>query len=112
MRYVGNKGTETLRRDAAQPVAGRTRIPNSLSVQIRQFKGRRALFDRMLMGLNVTGFGVVDGVTRTDSAALRTFTTTRTMWRTGTSARSPTSSIRRMRLPMRMAVSFETSKIA
>ncbi len=40
--------------------------------------GNAPLFDNMLRGLNIPGAGVVNGTTVTGSAALRTFTSTRT----------------------------------
>ena len=40
--------------------------------------GNALLFDNMLRGLNIPGAGVVNGTTLTGSAALRTFTSTRT----------------------------------
>jgi hypothetical protein len=40
--------------------------------------GNHPLFDRMLMGLNIPGAGIVNGTTLTGSAALRLYTNTRT----------------------------------
>src|SRR5262245_42474696 len=83
VRYVGNKSTKLY--DAVPLNQWQaTSNPEFLQAFKTTIQGGDApLFDRMLMGLNVTGFGVVDGVTRTGSAALRTFTTTRTMLATG-----------------------------
>ena len=83
MRYVGNKSTKLYDAVPLNQWQANTN-PEFLQAFKTTIQGGDApLFDRMLMGLNVTGFGVVDGVTRTGSAALRTFTTTRTMLATG-----------------------------
>jgi len=77
MRYVGSKGTRLY---DAIPLNQWRAVDNPEFIdafRITQSGGNAALFNRMLMGLNVTGFGVVDGISRTGSAALRTFTTTR-----------------------------------
>jgi hypothetical protein len=78
VRYVGNKSTKLYDAVPLNQWQAPTNPEFLQAFKITQQGGDAPLFDRMLMGLNVTGFGVVDGVTRTGSAALRTFTTTRT----------------------------------
>lgn len=78
LRYAGNKSTKLY----DQIPLNQWQAPSSPTFleafKITQQGGNADLFNQMLLGLNVTGYGVVDGVTRTGSAALRTFTTTRT----------------------------------
>jgi hypothetical protein len=77
LRYIGSKGTKLYTQVPLNQIA-LTRNPEFLeAIRITQAGGNAALFDRMLMGLNVTGFGVVDGVVRTGSAAMRSSTNTR-----------------------------------
>jgi len=78
VRYVGSKGTRLYDEIPLNQWQATSNAEFLEAFRITQAGGNAALFDRMLMGLNVTGFGVVDGVTRTGSAALRTFTNTRT----------------------------------
>ena len=83
VRYVGNKSTKLYDAVALNQWQAPTNAEFLQAFKVTQQGGDAPLFDRMLMGLNVTGFGVVDGVTRTGSAALRTFTTTRTNFANG-----------------------------
>lgn len=79
VRYVGSKGTKLYSQFAVNQISLARDNPEFLdAVQITQAGGDAAFFDQMLMGLNVPGYGVVDGQTRTGSAALRTWTSTRT----------------------------------
>ncbi|HYR84233.1 MAG TPA: TonB-dependent receptor [Terriglobia bacterium] len=75
--YVGSKGTS---------LYGGVQL-NTVDIFKNQFLqafnttragGDAPLFDAMLRGLNIPGAGVVNGTTLTGSAALRTFTSTRT----------------------------------
>ena len=75
--YVGSKGTK---------LYGGVQL-NTVDIFKNQFLqafnttragGDAPLFDAMLKGLNIPGAGVVNGTTLTGSAALRTFTSTRT----------------------------------
>jgi hypothetical protein len=75
--YVGSKGTQ---------LYGRLPL-NQVKIRDNQFLeafnvtragGSHPLFDRMLMGLNIPGAGVVNGTTLTGSEALRRYTPTRT----------------------------------
>ena len=77
VRYVGSKGTRLYDEIPLNQWQAPSNPEFVEAFRITQTGGDAALFNRMLMGLNVTGFGVVDGVTRTGSAALRAFTTTR-----------------------------------
>ncbi len=81
--YVANKSTKLYDAVALNQWQASSNPDFLQAFKITQQGGDAPLFDRMLMGLNVTGFGVVDGVTRTGSAALRAFTTTQTMLATG-----------------------------
>jgi len=83
VRYVGSKGTKLYDEIPMNQWQANSNPDFVEAFKITQAGGNAALFDRMLMGLNVTGFGVVDGVTRRGSAALRTFTTTRTNFANG-----------------------------
>jgi hypothetical protein len=76
--YVGTKGT---RLGGGIPL-------NSVDIFNNQFLaafnttrtgGNAPLFDQMLRGLNIPGAGVVNGTTVTGSAALRAYTSTRTL---------------------------------
>src|SRR5262249_4523962 len=82
--YVSNKSTKLFDAVPLNQWQVNTANPEFLDAfKLTQQGGDAPLFNRMLNGLNVTGFGVVDGTTRTGSAALRTFTTTRTMLANG-----------------------------
>jgi len=77
LRYIGSKGTKLYTEVPLNQIQ-LAQLPEFVdAVRITQTGGNAALFDRMLMGLNVTGFGVVDGVVRTGSQAMRTSTNTR-----------------------------------
>jgi len=78
VRYVGSKGTKLYDAIPLNQWQAPTNPAFLEAFKITQAGGNAALFNQMLLGLNVTGYGVVDGVNRTGSAALRTFTTTRT----------------------------------
>jgi hypothetical protein len=75
-RYVGTKGTRLYAGVSLNEVnifdSGILEAFNAT-----RSGGNAPLFDRMLMGLNVPGFGVVNGTTLTGSAALRQNTATR-----------------------------------
>jgi hypothetical protein len=74
LRYIGNKGTKLYSEIPLNQISLLRNNTEFLdAIRITQAGGNAGLFDRMLMGLNVTGFGVVDGVTRSGSAALRTY---------------------------------------
>src|SRR6185295_5218529 len=83
VRYVGSKGTKLYDEIPLNQWQASSSPDFVEAFRITQSGGNAALFDRMLLGLNVTGFGVVDGVTRRGSAALRTFTTTRANFANG-----------------------------
>ena len=83
VRYVGNKSTKLYDAVPLNQWQANTNAEFLQAFKTTVQGGDAPLFDRMLNGLNVTGFGVVDGTTRTGSAALRTFTTTRTMLANG-----------------------------
>jgi len=76
IRYVGTKGTRLYAGVSLNEV---NIFENGIldAFNITRAGGNAALFDRMLLGLNVPGFGVVNGTTLTGSAALRQNTTTR-----------------------------------
>ena len=75
IRYVGSKGTKLLRgANFNEANIFETGILDAFL--ITQAGGNSPLLDKILMGLNVSGFGVVNGTTRTGSAALRFFSTT------------------------------------
>ena len=76
VRYVGTKGTRLY----AGVSLNEVNIFDSGifdAFNLTRIGGNAALFDKMLMGLNVPNFGVVNGSTLTGSAALRQNTTTR-----------------------------------
>jgi hypothetical protein len=78
VRYIGSKGTKLYTEFSRNDIDMTRNNPEFLeAVRITQAGGNAPLFDRMLMGLNVAGFGVVDGTTRTGSAAFRASTQTR-----------------------------------
>ncbi len=75
VRYVGNKGTRLVRGTSVNET---NIFENGIleAFLITQQGGHAPLFDRIFRGLNVPGLGVVDGVTRTGSDALRSISTT------------------------------------
>src|SRR5439155_16919695 len=76
VRYVGSKGTRLYAGVSINEVnVFDSGILDAFNTT--RTGGDAALFDRMLMGLNVPGFGIVNGTTLTGSAALRQNTTTR-----------------------------------
>ena len=86
IRYVGTKGSKLYAGQSINEVEHfRQRIARRL--QCHQNGGNAPLFDKMLAGLNVAGFGVVNGTTLTGSAALRQNTTTRSFIATAMSGR-------------------------
>jgi hypothetical protein len=76
LRYVGSKGTKLY---AGMPLNEVNIFENGIleAFNITRAGGNAPLFDRMLMGLNIAGFGTVNGTTLTGSAALRQNTGTR-----------------------------------
>ncbi|MBM3811459.1 MAG: carboxypeptidase regulatory-like domain-containing protein [Acidimicrobiia bacterium] len=77
LRYVGNKGTRLWRGTSVNETnIFETGILDAFL--ITQAGGHSPLLNRIFMGLNVPGLGVVDGVTRTGSDAVRAITTTQT----------------------------------
>lgn len=75
VRYVGNKGTRLIRGTSVNE----TNIFETGILEaflITQAGGNAPLLDRIFRGLNVPGLGVVDGVNRTGSDAVRTISTT------------------------------------
>src|SRR5207244_2250491 len=78
VRYIGSKGTRLYGEVAINEV---NIFENGiLQAFLDTQNGLNApLFDRMLMNLNVTGAGVVNGTTLTGSQAFRLNTTTRTL---------------------------------
>ena len=78
LRYIGSKGAKLYSQIALNEInMARNNQEFLEAVRITQAGGNAALFDRMLMGLNVAGLGVVNGATVTGSAALRSHTDTR-----------------------------------
>jgi hypothetical protein len=77
LRYIGSKGTKLYSEVPLNQIT-LNRNPEFLdAIRVTQAGGDAPLFTRMLQGLNVPGFGVVDGITRTGSAAMRSSTNTR-----------------------------------
>jgi len=75
--YVGSKGTKLFNRRPLNAV--KTRDNQFLEAfNVTRAGGNHPLFDRMLMGMNIPGAGVVNGTTLTGSEALRRYTPTRT----------------------------------
>jgi len=70
LRYVGNKGTKLLR---ASNVNEANIFENGIleAFNITRAGGHSPLLDRIFMGLNIPGVGVVDGVRITGSDAMR-----------------------------------------
>ena len=75
-RYVATKGSKLY---GVVPINNVNILENGVleAFNIARGGGNAELFNRMLMGLNVTGVGVVNGTTITGSDALRRNTTTR-----------------------------------
>jgi hypothetical protein len=75
-RYVATKGTKLY---GVTPINNANIFENGIlyAFNLTRSGGNAELFNRMLLGLNVTGVGVVDGTTITGSEALRRNTTTR-----------------------------------
>jgi hypothetical protein len=76
VRYIGSKGTKLEGEVATNEV---NIFENGIleAFNITRSGGNAPLFDRMLMNLNVTGAGVVNGTTLTGSQAFRISTATR-----------------------------------
>jgi hypothetical protein len=74
-RYVGNKGTKLIRGSNFNEVnIFETGILEAF--QTTQAGGNSPLLNKIFMGLNIPGFGIVNGTTRTGSDAVRFFSTT------------------------------------
>src|SRR5204863_3916893 len=71
IQYLGNKSTKLFDAVPLNQWQSNTNPEFLQAFRTTAQGGDAPLFDRMLNGLNVTGFGVVDGVARTGSAALR-----------------------------------------
>lgn len=77
MSYVGSKATKLYGRLPLNAV--KTRDNQFLDAfNVTRAGGNHPLFDRMLLGLNIPGAGVVNGTTLSGSEALRRYTPTRT----------------------------------
>ena len=74
--YVGSKGTKLYGR-VENNVEKIFETQFLEAFNMTRAGGNHPLFDRMLMGLNIPGAGVVNGTTVTGSAALRLYTNTR-----------------------------------
>ncbi len=74
-RYVGSKGTKLIR---GADINERNIFENGLleAFQVTQAGGNSPLLDRIFLGLNVGGLGVVNGTTITGSQAARVISTT------------------------------------
>ena len=80
IRYIGSKGTKLYSEVALNDISLARNNQEFLdAIRTTQAGGNAALFDRMFLGLNVTGFGTVNGTTLTGSGALRAATDTRTL---------------------------------
>jgi hypothetical protein len=78
LSYVGSKGTKLYGRLPLNVVE--TANNQFLDAfKVTRAGGNHALFDQMLMGLNIPGVGRVNGTTLTGSSALRRYTATRTL---------------------------------
>ena len=75
VRYVGNKGSKLIRGTNVNEV---NIFENGIleAFLITQAGGNSPLLDRIFMGLNIPGLGVVNGTTRTGSDAVRVTSTT------------------------------------
>ncbi|MCS7315273.1 MAG: TonB-dependent receptor [Bryobacterales bacterium] len=75
VRYVGNKGTRLIRGTSVNET---NIFENGIleAFLLTQAGANAPLLDRIFHGLNVPGLGVVDGVNRTGSDAVRTISTT------------------------------------
>ncbi len=79
--YVGTKGTRLWGGIPLNVVNINASVPGAetflQAFNVTRAGGNAPLFDRMLMGMNIPGAGVVNGTTVTGSAALRAYTATR-----------------------------------
>jgi len=77
LSWIGNKATKLF---SATQLNETNIFENGLlnAFQVTRAGGNSPLFDQLLLGLNVTGVGVVNGTTLTGSQALRSFATTNT----------------------------------
>jgi hypothetical protein len=82
LTYVGSKGTKLYGR-LPLSVADIYNTGLLEAFNITRSGGTAPLFDRMLMGMNIPGAGVVNGTTVTGSQALRLYTNTRTFLANG-----------------------------
>lgn len=75
VRYVGNKGSKLIRGVNINEV---NTIENGIleAFRVTQAGGNSPLLDKIFLGVNVTGVGVVNGTTLTGSQAVRAFGTT------------------------------------
>jgi len=75
--WIGNKATKLF---SATQLNETNIFENGIldAFNVTRAGGNSPLFNQMLLGLNVTGVGVVDGTTLTGSQALRLFSTTNT----------------------------------
>jgi hypothetical protein len=78
VRYIGSKGTKL---EGEVPINEVNIFENGIldAFVLTRSGGNAELFDKMLMGLNVTGAGIVNGTTLTGSQAFRISTATRTL---------------------------------
>src|SRR5262245_50261047 len=79
--YVGSKGTKLFGRNDLNFT--KIQGPFLDAFNVTRAGGNAALFDQMLMGMNIPGAGVVNGTTITGSQALRLYTNTRTFLANG-----------------------------
>jgi hypothetical protein len=82
VRYIGSKGTKLEGEVATNEV---NIFENGIldAFNVTRAGNNAPLFDKMLMGLNVTGAGIVNGTTLTGSQAFRISTATRTFLANG-----------------------------
>ena len=108
VRYVGNKTTHLSGGyDLNWPNVFENGIADATNVTAQG--GNAPLFDRILMGVNVPGVGVVDGKTITGSQALRAYTGTFGFLASNSAASLAASSTRRWRFnrrPQRREAAF------
>ena len=81
LSYVGTKGTKLFGRYDYNFTKTAGAFMDAFNVT--RAGGNAPLFDRMLMGMNIPGAGVVNGTTITGSQALRLYTNTRTFLANG-----------------------------
>ncbi len=79
--YVGSKGTKLFGRNDLNFTKIRGAFLDAFNVT--RSGGNAALFNQMLLGMNIPGAGVVNGTTVTGSQALRLYTNTRTFLANG-----------------------------